>query len=144
MAKNNSLNFARLSKYNFKYISLEEVITLEYLLSAHQKNCLDQVVISKIEAETGQKRSKIDKALEELENKGFVDVRQEKIRKYFMLNIDKIIDNLPRILVSSNRYLEQYFLFVKNPAMFKKGSKKKVSKKSIKKGSDASSQMSLF
>lgn len=77
MARNNCLNINRLSKYNFSYISFEEVIILEYLLTYFQKNNLELVVFNRIELETGIARNKINKSIDSLSSKGYVTLKKK-------------------------------------------------------------------
>jgi len=103
MARNNALNFNRLAKYNFKYVSIEEIILLEYITVYYQKGILDSVVPNRIELETGLKRNKINKAAEELTEKGFLSVLVDKSRSHFTLYIDQIILNLDKLFVRQNK-----------------------------------------
>ena len=119
MARNNALNFNRLAKYNFKFISLEEILLLEYITAYYQKGALDIVVPNRIELETGLKRNKIGKATEELTEKGFLSVVVDKSRSHYTLYIDHIIMNLDKIFVRQNKYAMQYYLYVQNPGAFK-------------------------
>ncbi|MDX2189276.1 MAG: hypothetical protein SFY32_05385 [Bacteroidota bacterium] len=129
MAKNNALNISRLAKYNFKFISIEEVILLEYFLNYYQKNQLSEIVPSRIEAETGIKRSRIDSTVSDLKEKGFVDSKIEKFRTFYSIDIEKIISSLPKLFVKSSKYSYQYIYFVQNPGGFKKKPGSKISKK---------------
>jgi hypothetical protein len=126
MSRNNALNINRLSKYNFKFISLEEVILLEYFITYYQKGNLDIVVPNRIELETGLKRNKIVKASEELSEKGFLSVNIDKLRTHYKLNLDEVINGLNEIFIKDNKYAMQYFYFVQNPGAFKKSKNKKV------------------
>jgi hypothetical protein len=123
MARSNSLNISRLSKYNFKFISIEEVIILEYLIAYHQKGSLDVVVPNRIELETGIRRNKIINATELLSEKGFLEIKIDKNRTQYSLSLENIINSLNKLFVKENKYSMQFFYFVQNPYSFKKRSK---------------------
>lgn len=148
MPRNNCLNISRLTKYNFKFISLEEVIVLEYLLHYYQRNNLDIVVLNRIELETGLKRSRLTSVIQDLKEKEFIDSKIEKSKTTFIVNIDKITNSLDKIFVNMTKIGYQYYLYVQNPASFKKTKVKKVAlkKESKTKGKDKTevAQMSLF
>lgn len=148
MGRTNALNINRLSKYNFKFISLEEVLVLEYLIAYYQKNQLDIVVPNRIELELGLKRTKITKATEMLEEKGYVTAKIENLRTKYSLDFDKIVKDLNKLVVNKNKYAMQFFLFVQNPNGFKtkaaKAKKGKIVQKSKEKTATTASQMSLF
>ena len=146
MARNNSLNVNRLSKYNFKFISLEEIILMEYLLGYFQKNNLDVVVPNRIELETGLKRGKITKASEDLQEKGFIEVKVENLRTNYKVNIDNIVNSLNKLFIKENKFAYQYFYFIQNPNGFKVKAKGKKGKKDTKNKAKAEpkSQMTLF
>ncbi len=148
MARINSLNINRLSKYNFKYISIEEVLVLEYLLAYFQKNALDIVVPNRIELETGIKRNKVTRATDELAEKGFIEAKIENLRTKYSINFDTVINKLDKLFVKPNIYASQYFLYVQNPAAFKtkanKAKKAKAVQKMKGKTIEPASQMSLF
>lgn len=133
MARNNCLNINRLTKYNFDFITIEEVIILEYLLTYFQKNNLDVVVLNRIETETGINRNKIHKAVDELTTKGFISSKKQKTKTTFEIYIDKIVENLPKIIRNESKLSYQYFLYIQNPGAFnKRKSKNNPSKKEVK------------
>ena len=125
MARTNALNIKRLSKYNFKYISLEEIIVLEYLISYFLKNILHQVVINKIETETGLRRSKIMMSCEKLVAKGFIEIKNEHLRKEFSLDLEKIETKVEIMFLKNYKYGKQYIYALRNPFILKSISKKK-------------------
>ena len=148
MSKTNALNINRLSKYNFKYISLDEVLLLEYFIGYHQRNILDAVVPSRIQSELGLKRTRQQKAIEDLSEKGFISVKVENLRTQYTLNIDKIVNNLSKIFIRENKFAYQYFYYAQSPNSFKKGkvkkSKKDIKSKTGKTTEGEKNQMTLF
>jgi hypothetical protein len=152
MARINSLNINRLSKYNFKYISLEEVVILEYLFNYYQKKSLEVVVFNRIELETGLKRSRIISACQKLEEKGFITITTESLRKRFEINFDKIEAKLDVLFLKNFKYGRQFIYYIQNPNAFKtrarKGKLAKViqnnKKKSKTEETPVAKQMSLF
>jgi hypothetical protein len=126
MARNNALNFNRLSKYNFHFISLDEVILLEYLTFHHQKKTIDLVVHSRVESETGMKRSKQVRIFEELKDKGFIDWTFNGIRNFYTLNIDAVVNALPKLFTKEAKPAYQYYFYAQNPELFSKKKSKKV------------------
>lgn len=152
MARNNCLNINRLSKYNFNYISIEEIIILEYLLSYYQKNLLEIVVLNRIETETGIIRTKINRAVEELTLKGYLSTKKQKTKTVFEIYIDKIIDSLPKLIRNESKLCYQYFLFIQNPDAFGKRKQKntttkkeaKSTKSKAKEAATEVKQMTLF
>ncbi|MFN0048414.1 MAG: hypothetical protein ACKVOU_04755 [Cytophagales bacterium] len=148
MARINALNINRLAKYDFKYISIEEILVLEYLLSYFQKNALDIVIANRIELETGIKRAKLNTAIEKLIEKEFISSKVENARTKYTVNFEAITNKLNRIFVKPNVYASQYFLYIQNPAAFKtkaqKAKKTKAVQKMKGKTEEPASQMSLF
>jgi hypothetical protein len=148
MARINALNINRLSKYNFRYISTEEVLVLEYLLSYFHKGALDIVVANRIELETGIKRAKLNSAIEKLIEKEFISSKVENARTKFSINFESITHKLDKLFSKPNVYASQYFLYIQNPSAFKtkaqKAKKSKAVQKMKGKVSEPASQMSLF
>ncbi len=148
MPRNNCLNISRLAKYDFKYISLEEVIVLEYLLHYYQRNNLDIVILNRIELETGIKRNRLTSAVQDLKQKGFIDTKVEKSKTTFVIFIDIITNNLAKIFTNPTKLGYQYYLYVQNPSSFKKTKAKKVvtkvDPKTKQKTKAEAAQMSLF
>lgn len=108
MARNNALNFNRLSKYNYEYLSLEEVIFLEYLIF-HQVRKIDiPVQASRIEQETGLKKHRQQKALELLSEKGFVAVDSQSTRRKVILNSEKVALSPQRIFLKVNKSIIRF------------------------------------
>ncbi len=148
MARINALNVNRLSKFNFKYISVEEVLVLEYLLAYFQKNALEIVIANRIELETGIKRAKLNTAIEKLEEKGFISSKVENARTKYTINFDTLTNKLDVLFVKPNKYASQFYLQIQNPAAFKtnaqKAKKAKVIQKMKNKTPETDNQMSLF
>lgn len=152
MARNNCLNINRLSKYNFDFITIEEIIILEYLLSYYQKNNLEVVVLNRIETETGINRNKINKAIEELATKDYISTKKQKIKTSFSVDLDKIVETLPKLIRKESKLSYQYFLYIQNPGAFDKRKQKNITvKKEVKIGKTKqkenpveAKQMSLF
>lgn len=119
MAKTVSVLFSRLSKYNFDYITLEEVLILELLLLHHQKNTINSLIASRMVEESGLKKGRIQSALEELETKGFISKEELKFRIVYSLNIDKVINALPRLFKKEYRNISRIFHKIQNPEAFK-------------------------
>ncbi len=151
MAKTVSVLFSRLSKYNFEYISLEEVLILELLLLHFQKNTIKTLITSKIADECGLKKTRVTTALEALEAKGFIEKEESKFRILFELKIDKVVDSLPRLFKKEYRNIYKIFLKIQNPDAFKntanklrKNNKEVPSKKSKSSKEQLPVQISLF
>ena len=145
--KNNALNFNRLSKYNFDFISLEETILLEYLLFNHLKNNIENLSYPKIETDTGIKKARQKSNFKKLEEKGLISVQNLGNKITFTLNLDKITDSIERLFIKPNRYTYQYFYYIKNPEAFKVKNRRqpKEQKKNKEKAPLISeNQMSLF
>ncbi|MDX2196088.1 MAG: hypothetical protein NW207_06695 [Cytophagales bacterium] len=119
MGKYNGINITRLSKYNFDYISIEEVLVLEYLVQYHLKNMLDLVVPNRIEIQTGIRRTKIDNALNALSEKKFISINLVKRRPHYTIHFDNIVNQLSKIFVKENRYGYQYYIAIQNPNAIK-------------------------
>ena len=134
MARSNSLNFNRFSKYNFDFISLEEVILLEFFIYHHQKKSIDMIVANRIEHETGMRRSKQERAIQQLEEKGILNIERNPNRVFFTINTAKIVELTSKLIQKKgNKFSVQYFQFVHNPDKFKK---KKVAKVIIEDGKE--------
>jgi len=148
MTKINALNINRLAKFNFKYISVEEVLVLEYLLAYSQKNELQSVNTVKIELETGIKRGKLNTALQDLKEKGFISSKVENSRTKFSIDFDNITNKLNLLFVKKNKYGSQFFLYMQNSAAFQTKAQKAKKAKSIQKmkgkKTEPDNQMSLF
>jgi DNA-binding MarR family transcriptional regulator len=146
MTKVNAIHVAKLAKYNFDYISLEEVILLEYLMLSQQKNNLESVKQKQIELETGLKRSKINSATGELEMKGFIETRIEKRKVKYTLCMETVLANYRKISNKNSKRMLQYYYFIMNPNYFNtKATKAKFVPKSKRKEINAlQNQTSLF
>lgn len=127
MGRTNALNINRLAKYNFKFISIEEVLVFEYLISYFQKNLLDQVVMNRIEMETGLRRNKIVSSCEKLKEKGFIEITNESMRKKFSLDLEKIESKVDIMFVKNFKYGKQFVYSLRNPTILKSKSKKSKS-----------------
>lgn len=108
MARNNALNFNRLSKYNYEYLSLEEVIFLEYLIFHQVRKIEIPVQASRIEQETGLKKHRQQKALDLLSEKGFVVVDTQQQRRKVILNAEKVALSSQRIFLKVNKSLIRF------------------------------------
>lgn len=150
---NISVSFAKLSKYNFDYISFEEVIVLELLIGHFQKKNLNNLIVSRMCDESGMKKSRVIYALEELELKGFVTKDEKEFKTVYHLNFDKVVDYLPRIYKKEYRSIFKIYYKIQNPDSFKntaeKARKEKLSvtvdkTKKVKKDDQKPMQFSLF
>ncbi len=153
MARNNALNFNRLSKYNYEYLCLEEVIFLEYLIYHHVHKLEIPVQASRVEQETGLKKHRQQKALDLLAEKGFVQIEQLQHRKKVQLNAEKVALSPQRIFLKESksvmRYLGQLITVPtpkkeKNNAPIAKPKKQVVSKSASGKVALPANQTSLF
>jgi len=108
MARNNALNFSRLSKYNYEYLSLEEVIFLEYLIFHQVRKIEIPVQASRIEQETGLKKHRQQKALELLTEKGFAVVDNQTSRRKLSLNAEKVALSPQRIFLKVNKSIIRF------------------------------------
>ena len=108
MARNNALNFSRLSKYNYEYLSLEEVIFLEYLIFHQVRKIEIPVQASRIEQETGLKKHRQQKALELLSEKGFVQIDNQQQRRKVILNGEKVALSPQRIFLKANKSIIRF------------------------------------
>ncbi|MBY0426476.1 MAG: hypothetical protein K2Q22_12620 [Cytophagales bacterium] len=112
-ALNNSVNFNKLSKYNYNFISIDEVILLEYLIFNYQKNTMGRIVASRTERETGLKKARQTRAYEDLEEKGFIKVEPLENRNIYHLNLDKIIDSIKLFAKGENRSMQKFYYSLK-------------------------------
>jgi hypothetical protein len=117
---NISVSFAKLSKYNFDYISFEEVIVLELLIVHYHKKNLNNLIVSRMCDESGMKKSRVLASLEELEKKGFVSKDEKEFKTVYQLNFDKVVDALPRIFKKEYRSLFRIYYKIQNPEAFRK------------------------
>ena len=108
MARNNALNFSRLSKYNYEFLSLEEVIFLEYLIFHQVRKIEIPVQSSRIEQETGLKKHRQQKALELLTEKGFAIVDNQASRRKVSLNAEKVALSPQRIFLKVNKSIIRF------------------------------------
>lgn len=108
MARNNAFNFSRLSKYNYEYLVLEEVILLEYLIYHHVRKLEIPAQASRIEQETGLKKHRQQKALDLLSEKGFVEVEQLQHRKKLAFNAEKVALSSQRIFLKESKSVMRY------------------------------------
>jgi len=137
-ALNNAVNFNKLSKYNFNYITIDEVILLEYLIFNYQKNTLGRIVASRTERETGIKKARQTRAYEDLEEKGLIRVEPLENRNIYHLNLDKIIDSMKQFGKGENRSMQKFYYSLKvadavdtKPAKLKKRKYKKNAQKVV-------------
>jgi DNA-binding MarR family transcriptional regulator len=121
---NISVSFAKLSKYNFDYISFEEVVVLELLIAHYQKKNLNNLIVSRMCDESGMKKSRVLYSLEELEKKGFVTKEEKEFKTIYILNFDKVVDALPRIYKKEYRAIFRMYYKIQNPDAFKKTAEK--------------------
>lgn len=129
---NISVSFAKLSKYNFEYISFEEVVVLELLIAHYHKKNLNNLIVSRMSDESGMKKSRVLASLEELEKKGFVSKDEKEFKTVYHLNFDKVVDALPRIFKKEYRSLFRIYYKIQSPEAFKKtaaSARKKASEK---------------
>ena len=153
---NISVSFAKLSKYNFEYISFEEVVVLELLISHYHKKNLNNLIVSRMSDESGMKKSRVLASLEELEKKGFVSKEEKEFKTIYHLNFDKVVDALPRVFKKEYRSLFRIYYKIQNPEAFRKSAsnarKKSTEKLSVtvdktsksKKDNQKPMQFSLF
>lgn len=120
MARNNAFNFNRLSKYNYEFLCLEEVIFLEYLIYHHVHKLEIPAQNSRIEQETGLKKHRQQKALDLLSEKGFVQVEQLQHRKKVVLNAEKVAFSPKRIFLKESKSILRYLGQLVAPAPAKK------------------------
>lgn len=108
MARNNAFNFNRLSRYNYEYLALEEVIFLEYLIYHHTRKLELPVQISRVEQETGLKKHRQQKAIDLLLEKGFIQLEQLQHRRKIILNAEKVALSSQRIFLKENKSIIKY------------------------------------
>lgn len=108
MARNNAFNFNRLSKYNYEYLILEEVIFLEYLIYHHIHKLEIPVQSSRVEQETGLKKHRQQKAIDLLVEKGFILSEQLQHRKKITLNAEKVALSPQRIFLKESKSIMRY------------------------------------
>ncbi len=130
-----SFNFNKLSKYNFNFITLEEVIFLEYLLHHYQKETLHKVIYKRVENETGLKKSKQAKAILSLQEKGFVKIGNNESQNTYDIQFEKITSSLKQLLKTASRTAYNYYISFQlakvtnsKPSKIKKRRYKKKSK----------------
>ncbi len=128
MARNNALNFNRLSKYNYEYLCLEEVIFLEYLIFHQVRKIEIPVQASRIEQETGLKKHRQQKALELLSEKGFVIVDTQQQRRKITLNAEKVALSPQRIFLKTNKSVIRFLGQLIAPATQKEKTKQALTK----------------
>lgn len=120
MARNNAFNFNRLSKYNYEFLCLEEVIFLEYLIYHHVHKLEIPAQSSRIEQETGLKKHRQQKAMDLLSEKGFVQVEQLQHRRKVALNAEKVAFSPKRIFLKESKSILRYLGQLVAPAPMKK------------------------
>ncbi|MFN8436871.1 MAG: hypothetical protein U0V72_04445 [Cytophagales bacterium] len=130
---NISVSFAKLSKYNFDYISFEEVIVLELLIGHYQKKNLNNLIVSRMCDESGMKKSRVLYSLEELEKKGFVSRDEKEFKTVYHLDFEKVVDALPRIFKKEYRSLFRLYYKIQNPEAFRNTASKARKKNSTDK-----------
>lgn len=108
MARNNALNFNRLSRYNYDFISLEEVIFLEYLIFHFVRKIEIPVQVSRVEQETGLKKHRQQRAIDFLSEKNFIQVEQVQNRRKIQLNTEKIALSSQRIFIKENKSILRF------------------------------------
>jgi len=120
MARNNAFNFNRLSKYNYEYLCLEEVIFLEYMIYHHVHKLEIPAQSSRIEQETGLKKHRQQKALDLLSEKGFVQIEHLQHRKKVALNAEKVALSPKRIFLKESKSILRYLGQLIAPPVVKK------------------------
>jgi len=126
MAKNNSLNFSRLSKYNYEYLSLEEVIYLEYLIFHVLRKIDIPVQWSRVKQETGLLKYRQQNAIKLLSEKGFVKIEPQQYRKKIILQTEFVAKSAQRLFLKTNKSIQRYLdqLVASPPAPKEKGKTK--------------------
>lgn len=137
-AINNAVNFNKLSKYNYNFISIDEVILLEYLIFNYQKNTMHRIVASRTEKDTGLKKARQTRAFEDLQEKGFIRIEPLENRNIYHINMDKIIDSIKLFAKNENRSMQKFYFSLKvadsietKPAKLKKRKYRKASNKVV-------------
>ncbi|MFQ3575643.1 MAG: hypothetical protein SNJ77_04335 [Cytophagales bacterium] len=118
------MSFNKLSKYNFDYITLEEVLVLELLIFHYQKNTLNNLVATRMADETGLKKNKVQIALQELEEKKFISKEVLEFRTVYMLNMSKVVDSLNLIFKKEYRNIFRIYHKINMPEAFKNTAQK--------------------
>lgn len=108
MARNNAFNFNRLSRYNYDFISLEEVIFLEYLIFHFVRKLEIPVQISRVEQETGLKKHRQQRAIDSLTEKNFIQVEQVQNRRKIQINREKVILSSQKIFIKENKSIQRF------------------------------------
>ncbi len=108
MARNNAFNFNRLSRYNYEFISLEEVIFLEYLIFHFVRKLEIPVQISRVEQETGLKKHRQQRAIDSLTEKNFIQVEQVQNRRKIQINCEKVALSSQRIFIKENKSIQRF------------------------------------
>ena len=146
MARNNAFNFNRLSRYNYDFLCLEEVIMLEYLIF-HQVRKIDiPVQSSRVEQETGLKKHRQQKALELLSEKKFVKVETLQQRKKITLNGELINLSAQRIFPKINKSILRFLnqtIYSNTTPKEKPKAKQSASSKSVKTPKTASGKVAM-
>lgn len=124
MATSVSVSFNKLSKYNFEFISLEEVLVLELLIFHYQKNTLSNLVASRMAVETGLKKPKVLAALQDLEDKKFISKVLMEFRTTYELNMGKVVDSLNLIFKKEYRNIFRIYHKINMPEAFRNTAQK--------------------
>ena len=108
MARNNAFNFNRLSRYNFEFISIEEVIFLEYLIFHFVRKIEIPVQISRVEQETGLKKHRQQRAIDSLSEKNFILVEQVQNRRKIQIDCEKVALSSKRLFIKENKSILRF------------------------------------
>ena len=108
MARNNAFNFNRLSRYNFEFISIEEVIFLEYLIFHFVRKIEIPVQISRVEQETGLKKHRQQRAIDSLVEKNFIQVEQVQNRRKIQIDCEKVALSSKRLFIKENKSILRF------------------------------------
>ena len=128
MSRNNAFNFNRLSRYNFEFIALEEVIFLEYLIFHFVRKIELPVQISRVEQETGLKKHRQQRAIDSLTEKNFIQVEQVQNRRKIQLNCEKVALSSKRIFIKENKSILRFLGQLIAPPAKKEKSSTPISK----------------
>ncbi|MBC7391427.1 MAG: hypothetical protein H7329_19670 [Opitutaceae bacterium] len=128
MARNNALNFNRLSRYNYDFISLEEVIFLEYLIFHFVRKLEIPVQTSRVEQETGLKKHRQQRAIDSLTDKNFIQVEQVQNRRKIQINCEKVALSSQKIFIKDNKSILRFLGQLIVPTVKKEKSSTPISK----------------
>jgi hypothetical protein len=128
MSNTISISIFKFSKYNFDFISTDEVLVLELMLYHYQKNTLNKLVISKMVDEIGMNRSRLSIALSNLEKKRFIKKEVLEFKTIYYLDLQRIIDSLNLLFKKEYRNIYRVFHKINTPQAFRKTAQKQRSK----------------